>query len=189
MQGELSSVGGRKCISLSLPKIDMNGFIMQAPMVIVYLYLSCLILLIVLTNTIGTLWDLWFLVWSWCKGKRTLRMEILKFSLRHPVPGCQGVWKDLGRFLGWLLPPVTWDFTLEHVTNPGKLTHQWWKGALPTPVKASNFLPCVGALAVPAETEDYYCLTEDCSWGRSPNCIWGHYGSDRDSNHSNYLHH
>lgn len=152
------SVGGsyllwmmRKYISLSLPKIDVSGFIMQAPTVIAHPYLSCLILLIVLTNVIGTLWDLWNLVWSWCKRKQTLSREILKCTLRHPLPGWQGVWKDLDRFLGWLSPPVTCDFTPVHVTNSGKLTHQRWKGALSTPVKASSFLSCVGASVVPAK--------------------------------------
>lgn len=50
--------------SLSLSEIDMNVFKMQAPM-FAHPHISCLILLIILTNTVGTLWDLWNSVSSW----------------------------------------------------------------------------------------------------------------------------
>ena len=49
----------RECISLFLPRIDVGGFIMQVPKVLVNPYMSCLILLI---NTVSLLWGLWNLV-------------------------------------------------------------------------------------------------------------------------------
>jgi len=90
-------------ISLSLPGISVGDFIRQAPKVLVHPHVSCLILLV---NTIGILWVLWNVVSSWCKRKHILGEAILKRALKQPVPGWQGVWKDLGRFLGRLSPPI-----------------------------------------------------------------------------------
>ncbi|GAB0207263.1 hypothetical protein GRJ2_003191900 [Grus japonensis] len=114
-------------ISPSLPGIDVDGFIMQAPKVLVHPYVSCLILLI---NTAGILRVLWNLVLSWFKGRQLLSEAILKCALRRQVPGWQGVWKDLGRFLGRLSPPIAWDFTPEQASNPGKLTCHLIEGCL-----------------------------------------------------------
>lgn len=88
MQGELSSVN--EGIHLTLPEIDANWFIMQAPMVFAHPHESCLILLIISTNTLGTLWSSWNLASSCCMRK-TLVEEVLKSALRHPFPGWQGV--------------------------------------------------------------------------------------------------
>jgi len=105
----------REYISLSLPGIYVGGFIMQAPKVLVHPYVSCLILLI---NTVGILWVLWNLVSSWCEGKQILGEVTVKCALKQPVPGWRGVRKDLGRFLGQLLPPIAWDYTPETGKQP-----------------------------------------------------------------------
>jgi len=51
----------REYISLSLPGISVDGFIIQVPKVLVHPHMSCLILLI---NTVGILWVLWNVVSS-----------------------------------------------------------------------------------------------------------------------------
>lgn len=122
----------REYTSLSLPEIDVNAFKMQAPTVFAHPYISCLILLIVLTNTAGTLWGLWNSVSG---KKQTLGDEILKCALNYPVPGWQVVWKDLGRCLGWLSPPIAWDFTPEQVI---KLTCQLKEGCLAYPSESQQ---------------------------------------------------
>jgi len=66
--------------------------------------------------------SLWNVVSSWCKRKQILGDAILKCALKQLVPGWQGVWKDLGRFLAWLSPPIGWDFTADQANNLGKLT-------------------------------------------------------------------
>jgi len=93
----------RECISLFLPGISVDSFIRQAPEVCVHPHVSCLMLLV---NTVGILWVLWNVVSSWYKRKQILGEAILKRALKQPVPEWQGVWKDLGRFLGWLSPPI-----------------------------------------------------------------------------------
>jgi len=93
----------REYIPLSLPGIYVDGFVMQAPEVLVHPDVSCLILLI---NTVSILWVLWNVVLSWCKRKQILGEAILKCPLKQPVPGWQGVWKNLGRFLGGYSPPI-----------------------------------------------------------------------------------
>ena len=134
----------REYISLSLPGIDVDGFIMQAPEVLVHPYVSCLILLI---STIGILWVLWNPVSSWCKRRQLLGEAILKCALRRPVPGWQGVWKDLSRFLGRLSPPIAWDFTPEQASNPGKLTHHLIEGCLAYPNENQQLLALYWGLA------------------------------------------
>ena len=134
----------REYISLSLPGIDVDGFIMQAPEVLVHPYVSCLILLI---NTIGILWVLWNMISSWCKRRQLLGEAILKCALRRPVPGWQGVWKDLGRFLGRLSPPIAWDFTPEQASNPGKLMHHLIEGCLAYPNENQQLLALYWGLA------------------------------------------
>lgn len=37
------------------------------------------------------------------------------------IPGWQGVWKDLGRFPGYLHPLRTWDFTPEQTNDPSRV--------------------------------------------------------------------
>ncbi|GAB0177976.1 hypothetical protein GRJ2_000262900 [Grus japonensis] len=117
----------REYISLPLLRIDVDGFITQPPKVLVHPYVSCLILFI---NTLGILWVLWNLVSSWCRRRQLLAEVILKCALRQLVPGRQGVWKDLGRFRGQLSPPITWDFTPEQASNPGKLACHPIEGCL-----------------------------------------------------------
>ena len=94
--------------AIFLSRIDVGGFIVQAPEVLVHPYVSCLILLI---NTVVILWHLWILVSSWYKRRQLLGKVILKLAKRQLVPGQQGVWKDLGRCLGQLSPPIAWEFT------------------------------------------------------------------------------
>jgi len=117
----------REYISFSLPGMSVDVFFRQAPEVFVHPHVSCLILLV---NTVGMLWVLWNVVSSWCKRKQILGEAILKHALKQPVPEWQGVWKDLGRFQGWLSPPIAWDFTPEQANNPGKLTCQLIEGCL-----------------------------------------------------------
>ena len=69
----------REHISLSLPGIDVNSFIMQAPKVLVHPYVSCSILII---NTGGILWVLWNLVSSWYKRRQVSGEAILKCALK-----------------------------------------------------------------------------------------------------------
>jgi len=120
----------REYISLSPPGISVDGFIMQAPKVPVHPCVNCLITLI---NTVGILWILWNMVSSWCKRKQILGEVILKCALKQPVPGWQDVWKDLGRLLGQLSPPIAWDFTPEQANKPGKLKHHLIGGCLAYP--------------------------------------------------------
>ena len=134
----------REYISLSLSRTDVDGFIMQAPDVLVHPYVSCLILLI---NTIGILWVLWNMVSCWCKRRQLLGEAILKCALRQPVPGWQGVWKDLGRFLGRLSPPIAWDFTPEQASNPGKLTRHLIEVCLAYPNENQQLLALYWGLA------------------------------------------
>lgn len=134
----------REHISLSLPGIDVNGFIMQAPEVLVHPYVSCSILII---NTGGILWVLWNLVSSWYKRRQVLGEAILKCALKRPVPGWQGIWKDLGRFLGRLSPPIIWDFTSEQTSNPGKLTRHLIEGCLAYPNENQQLLALYWGLA------------------------------------------
>ena len=68
----------REYISFSLPGIDVNGFIMQAPEVLVHPYVSCSILII---NTGGILWVLWNLVSSWYKRRQVSGEAILMCAL------------------------------------------------------------------------------------------------------------
>ncbi|XP_075595208.1 uncharacterized protein LOC142599193 [Balearica regulorum gibbericeps] len=131
-------------ISLSLPAFDVDGFIMQAPKVLVHPYVSSLILLI---HTAGILRVLWSLVLSWFKGRQLLSEAILKRALRQPVPGWQGVWKDLGRFLGRLSPPIAWDFTPEQASNPSKLTRHLIEGCLAYPNENQQLLALYWGLA------------------------------------------
>ncbi|XP_039240626.1 uncharacterized protein LOC120323903 [Pipra filicauda] len=114
---------------ISLPGTDVDTLIMQAPAVLVHPYMICLILI----STVSILWCLWNLVSSWYKRKQILNEVMSKCALKRPVPGWQGVWKDLGRFLGRLSPPIAWDFTPEQVFNPGKLTHHLIEGCLAQP--------------------------------------------------------
>ncbi|XP_054671609.1 uncharacterized protein LOC129202590 [Grus americana] len=131
-------------ISLSLPGFDVDGFIMQAPKVLVHPYVSSLILLI---NTAGILRVLWSLVSSWFKGRQLLSEAIVKRALRQPIPGWQGVWKDLGRFLGRLSPPIAWDFTPEQASNPSKLTRHLIEGCLAYPNENQQLLALYWGLA------------------------------------------
>ena len=117
----------RENISLSLLGIYRDGFLMQAPKALVDPYVSCLAVLI---NTVSVLWVLWNVVSSWCKSKQILSEAILKCSLQQPVPGWQGMWQDLSRFLGRFSPLLALDFTPEEATNPGKLTHHPIEGCL-----------------------------------------------------------
>lgn len=43
--------------SFSLPKVDVNGFILQTSMVVAYPYVSSIILSIILADTVGMLWN------------------------------------------------------------------------------------------------------------------------------------
>ncbi|GAB0209721.1 hypothetical protein GRJ2_003437800 [Grus japonensis] len=124
--------------------MDVDGFIMQAPKVLVHPYVSCLILLI---NTVDILWSLWNLILSWCKRRQLLGEAILKCALRRPVLGWQGVWKDLGRFLGRLSPPIAWDFTPEQASNPSKLTYHLIEGCLAYPNENQQLLALYWGLA------------------------------------------
>lgn len=81
----------------------VGGFIVPARP-----YVSCLILLI---NTVGISRGLCNLVSSWCKRRQFLGESILKCALRRLVRGWQHAWKDLGKCLGWLSPPMAWDYT------------------------------------------------------------------------------
>ncbi|KAJ7412559.1 Gag polyprotein [Willisornis vidua] len=72
---------------------------------------------------------------------------ILTCALMRPVPGWQGVWKDLGRFLGQLSTPITWDFTPEQVFNPSKLTHHLIEGCLAQPSENQQILALYWGLA------------------------------------------
>ena len=54
----------------------------------------------------------------------------MKHALRCPVPGCQVMWKDLGKCLGRLSPPIAWDFTPEQANNPDKLMRHLIEGCL-----------------------------------------------------------
>jgi len=132
--------GLREYISLSLSGIYVDGFIRQAPKVLVHPYVSCLILLI---NTVSILWVLWNVVSSWCKRKQILGEAILKCALKQPVPG----WQDLGRFLEWLSPLVAWDFTPEQANNPGKLTRHLIEGFLVYPSENQQLLALYWGLA------------------------------------------
>ncbi|KAM9590504.1 uncharacterized protein ACIBXB_005765 [Morphnus guianensis] len=134
----------KEYISLSLPGIDVDCFIMQAPEVLVHPYVSCSILLI---NTGGILWVLWNLVSSWYKRRQVSGEAILKCALKRPVPGWQGGWKDLGRFLGRLSPPIIWDFTPEQASNPGKLTRHLIEGCLAYPNENQQLLALYWGLA------------------------------------------
>ena len=122
----------------------MDGFNRQAPEVLVHPHVSCLILLV---NTVGMLGVLWNVVSSWCRRKQILGEAILKRALKQPVPGWQGVWKDLGRFLGWLSPPTAWDFAPEQADNPGKLICHLIKRCLVYPHENQQFLALYWGLA------------------------------------------
>jgi len=134
----------REYISLSLPRISVDGFIRQAPEVLVHPHLSCLILLV---NTAGILWVLWNVVSSWCERKQILGEAILKRALKQSVPGCQGVWKDLGRFLGQLSPSIAWDFTCGQANNLGKLMRHLIEGCLVHPNENQQLLALYWGLA------------------------------------------
>ena len=62
-------------------------------------------------------------------------------------PWVAGVWKDLGRFLGRLSPPIAWDFTPEQASNPGKLTHHLIEGCLAYPNENQQLLALYWGLA------------------------------------------
>jgi len=57
------------------------------------------------------------------------------------------VWKDLGRFLGWLSCPISWDFTPELTNNPGKLTHHLIEGYFAHPNENQQLLALYLGLA------------------------------------------
>ncbi|GAB0207342.1 hypothetical protein GRJ2_003199800 [Grus japonensis] len=57
------------------------------------------------------------------------------------------MWKDLGRFLGRLSPPITWDFTPEQASNPGKLTRHLIEGCLAYPNENQQLLALCWGLA------------------------------------------
>ena len=97
----------REYTSLSVPRSDVDGFVMRGPEVLAHPYVSCSILLL---NTVGILWVLWTLVSPWCKRRQLLCEAIQKCALRRLVPGWQCVWKDLGRFLGWASLPIARGF-------------------------------------------------------------------------------
>lgn len=111
--------------SFFLPRVNLtiDDLLLQAPMVIANLYISFLILLIILANTIVTLWNSWNLSSPWYRSKQPLGEELLKSALMYPVPGWNSVWRDLGRFLGWLSPLIAREFTPEEANNPNKLAH------------------------------------------------------------------
>ena len=55
------------------------------------------------------------------KVKQLLRNLIRRSVLRRDICEWQGVWEDMGRFLGQWAPPVFWTFTPEQLQNPKKL--------------------------------------------------------------------
>jgi len=77
---------------------------------------------------------------SWCKRKQILGEAILKRALKQPVPGWQGVWKDLSRFLGQLSAPIAWDFTPKQANNLGKLMDHLIEGCLVYPSENQQLL-------------------------------------------------
>ena len=50
------------------------------------------------------------------------------------------MWKDLGRLLGQLSPPIAWDFSPEQANNPGKLTWHQIEGCLAYPSENQQLL-------------------------------------------------
>lgn len=97
-------------MSLPLLRTDVDGLFMQAPTVLVRAYVRFLILLF---HTVSILQGLWNTVSSCYKTKQILGEKIMKCVLKWAVCGWQGVWEDLGRFLGWLSHPITQDLTPE----------------------------------------------------------------------------
>ncbi|XP_074713429.1 uncharacterized protein LOC141938453 [Strix uralensis] len=122
----------------------MSGFILQAPEVLINSYVSSLILFI---DAICLLWAVWSSLGFWCKRRQILGERIPKCALRRPVPGWQGEWKDLGRFLGRLSPPVAWDLTPEQASNPAKLTQHLIEGCLVYPDENQQLLALYWGLA------------------------------------------
>lgn len=73
---------------------------------------------------------------------------ILKCALRQLVLGQQGVWKDLGRFLGQLSPTKSWKFAPEEAGYPGKLTcHKQIERCLAYPSENQQLLGLYWVLA------------------------------------------
>lgn len=73
---------------------------------------------------------------------------ILKYALGQLVLEWQGVWKDLGRFLGQLSPSKSWKFTPEETGYPGKLTcHKLIERCLAYPSENQRLLVLYWVLA------------------------------------------
>lgn len=97
------SYAGEVVIYFFPPEMNIENCIMNSPKVLIHPYVSSLIMLI---NATGMLQALSSLVPPWHKKKQPMCADTVKRALRQPVPGWQGMWKDLGRLLGQLSPPM-----------------------------------------------------------------------------------
>lgn len=88
-------------------------------------------------------WSWWNQVSSWQK-RRFLGEATLTRTLRRLFPGWQGVWRDLGRFLGQVSPPRARDFTPEQATTLANWCVTDRHVPCPTPEKTSSFCPVLG---------------------------------------------
>lgn len=114
---------------------SIDGLVTKAPMIFSNPYLSSLVVVLLLIHATEILLRFGKAVQYWLPCYRTGRTSrditgTLERALKGPVPGWQGLWMNLGRFLGRLTPPITWDFTPEQVFNPNKLTRRLMEGCL-----------------------------------------------------------
>ncbi|XP_061852038.1 uncharacterized protein LOC133625402 [Colius striatus] len=119
--------------SFSSARTDLDNSVTQTSQVLSHPYTRVLILLI---NMVGILYILWNLESSGYQRVQICDGNMLKCPLKRPVPGWQGMWMNLGKFLGRLSPPVIWDFTSEQIKNPALLTRYLIEGCLTYPNEA-----------------------------------------------------
>lgn len=159
----LAVLGGLpvEMVSLLLPRVDVDGFIMR----FLRFLLSLVSSLILVINTVCSLWNL---VSSWCRRGQLLGQERLKCVWTKQIPGWQGVWKDLGRFLEWLSCPITWDLKPKHESNPDKLVCHLTEECFAYP--SENQLPSVYwcLFCVLCLLSHSSVLSEGCGWDRHP---------------------
>ncbi|KAJ7424042.1 hypothetical protein WISP_30575 [Willisornis vidua] len=90
-----------------------------------------------------------FASFSTCGGlnQPNYKGGLIRKCLKKGSSWAQGMWTDLGRILGRLTPPITWDFTLEQVLNPNRLTRHLRNGCLAYPGQKQQVLALYWSLA------------------------------------------